>query len=195
MSRITRHRRFVIVAMLALAVVAGGASYFCLADGTGSPVGPYQAEGIAPTPKLGEAPAATPLTLVDEDYMPPVDQHWISPGTVAIGNFYPGARAEWSLTVHNGNTEPTEFAISAQQPQRTKAGYVAVPIDSLDWVIISEPRPVLAARETRDVLIAIEMPDDAIAPEHWELWVVCKPDAGGFVQVQFASRWLVDMRS
>lgn len=185
MNRIAQHRQLVIVGILALALVAGGA---CSSET------PQEVEGIAPTPTPGDVPTATPLTVTDQDYTPPEDQHWISPGTVAIGNFHPGARAEWNLTVHNGNTEPTEFTLSVQQPQKTKAGYEPASQEALDWVIISEPAPVLAGRETRDILIAVEMPEGCAGPEHWEFWIVCKPDARGFVQVQYASRWLVDMR-
>lgn len=39
---------------------------------------------------------------------PPQDMTWISPGKVAVGNFYPGARAEWIIQVHNGNDSATE---------------------------------------------------------------------------------------
>jgi hypothetical protein len=31
------------------------------------------------------------------------DKIWISPGKVEVGNFFPGARAEYPLTIHNGN--------------------------------------------------------------------------------------------
>ena len=41
-----------------------------------------------------------PITVPDE---PPKDKTWISPGKVQVGNFYPGARAEWMLTINNGN--------------------------------------------------------------------------------------------
>jgi len=39
------------------------------------------------------------------EYAPPEDSTWISPGKVNIGNFFPGATAEFPLTIHNGNDQ------------------------------------------------------------------------------------------
>jgi len=270
-----RRRQIIIVAALALALLAGGASYFCLAGGAGSSEEPYEADGITPTPTsmASDAPTATPLTVVNDSYVPPEDEHWITPGTVAIGAFHPGGRVEWHLTVHNGNdemaqtqdwavtTEPNETAVEfilaapllgdatdairdltsslstdrlsiaaydpaalrltidgfqpdsrrvvslsyiygaqfhvwAERPHTPKTGYAPATEEMLDWVIVSEPHPVLASHETRDIIIAVEMPKDGMAPAKWEFWVVVAPDGGaGMVKVQLASRWLVDMRA
>lgn len=34
---------------------------------------------------------------------------WISPAQVDVGNFYPSARAEWNIRIHNGNEETTQI--------------------------------------------------------------------------------------
>lgn len=39
------------------------------------------------------------------DYEPPYDVTWLSPGKVEVDNYYPGGRAEWELTIHNGNID------------------------------------------------------------------------------------------
>jgi hypothetical protein len=54
---------------------------------------------------------------------------------------------------------------------------------------------VLAAKETKDVLIALEMPKGAKAPDKWEFWVVVKDNSQtGMVQTELACRWLITMK-
>ena len=123
------------------------------------------------------------------------DKVWISPGKVEVGNFYPGARAEYPLTIHNGKDEPVEFSVTYRQPDNVGEGYVTAPSAAQDWVIIADPAPVLAAKETRDVLIAVEMPKDAEAPPKWEFWIAVKDvTQTGMVQTELACRWLVEMK-
>lgn len=140
----------------------------------------------------------TPSAPVIETPEPPPDLYdkvWISPGKVLVGHFYPGARAEYHLSIHNGNDQPTEFSVSFKEPGSTDNGYVTAPSEAYDWVIIADPTPVLAAKETREVLIAVEMPKGAEAPEKWEFWVAVKDvSQTGMVQTELACRWLVTMK-
>jgi len=124
------------------------------------------------------------------------DQNWISPGKVEVGNFHPGARAEWPLTIHNGNEEATKFEIRFKLPGTVGEGYVVAPEAAQDWVIIAEPTPVLEGFETREILIALVMPADAASPgPKWEFWVAVRDvTQEGMVQTELASRWLVSMR-
>ncbi len=123
------------------------------------------------------------------------DEIWISPGKVEVGNFYPGARAEWPLTIHNGNDEPTEFSVTFRVPGSTAEGYDQAPSAVQEWVIIADPTPVLEAKETMEVLIAVVMPEDAEAPPKWEFWIAVKDvTQTGMVQTELACRWLVTMR-
>ena len=141
-----------------------------------------------PSPPVVEAPKPPP-----ELY----DKTWISPGKVEVGNFYPGARAEYPLTIHNGKDEPAQFSVTYRQPDNSAEGYVTAPDAAQDWVIIAidEPPLVLAAKETRDVLIAVEMPKGAKAPSKWEFWIAVKDvTQTGMVQTELACRWLVTMR-
>jgi len=123
------------------------------------------------------------------------DEVWISPGKVNVGNFYPGARAEYQLTIHNGNDQPTEFSVTFRVPGEAAEGFVTAPSEAQDWVIIADPTPVLKAKETKDVLIAVEMPKDAKAPEKWEFWIAVRDATQtGMIQTELACRWLVTMR-
>ena len=136
-------------------------------------------------------PSAEPVEPPPELY----DKTWISPGKVMVGNFYPGARAEWPLTIHNGNAEPAQFEVKYSQPGSVEEGYIKAPSIVQDWVIIADPAPLLEAFETREVLIALEMPEDAEAPPKWEFWIAVKDvTQTGMVQTELATRWLVSMR-
>jgi len=73
----------------------------------------------------------------------------------------------------------------------------AIPTSEVqDWVIIADPTPVLEAFETREVLIAVVMPEDAESPApKWEFWIAVKDvTQTGMVQTELACRWLVSMR-
>jgi hypothetical protein len=123
------------------------------------------------------------------------DQVWISPGKVNVNHFFPGARAEYPLTIHNGNDQTAEFSITYREANSPAEGYVAAPAEAQDWVIIADPTPVLSAKETKKVLIAVDMPEDATAPKKWEFQVVVKDTSQtAMVQTELACRWLVTMK-
>jgi len=123
------------------------------------------------------------------------DQVWISPSKVEVGKFYPGARAEYPLTIHNGNDYQAEFSITYRVPSEAAEDYVAAPDTAQDWIIIADPAPVIAPKDTVDVLIAVEMPEGAEAPKRWEFWVVVKDESQtAMVQTELACRWLVKMK-
>jgi hypothetical protein len=141
-------------------------------------------------------PSATPAT--GEEANPPPELYnktWISPGKVIVANFYPGARAEYLLSIHNGKDEPAKFSVTYRVADNTAEGYVTAPSGAEDWVIIADPAPVLAAKETRQVLIAVEIPKGTKAPPKWEFWIAVKDvTQTGMVQTELACRWLVEMR-
>lgn len=145
----------------------------------------YQSGGLTTEPKS--------VTNSDE---PPADRTWISPGKVQIGNFYPGARAEWDITIHNGEDTTTEFSVSYRVPDYVAEGYEKAPDEVQDWVIIADPTPILAPKETRDILIVAELPEEVKdLPPKWEFWIsIIDVSQKGMVQTELASRWLVVMR-
>jgi len=129
----------------------------------------------------------------DPAILPPDDVTWISPGKVLIGNFYPGARAEWNVTIHNGNEASVGFRVSYCKPARVGAGRQMV--EAQDWVIIADPTPVLQPKETKEILIALDVPKGVRGlPDKWEFWVSAIEQGQGMVQTELVSRWLVDMR-
>jgi hypothetical protein len=79
-------------------------------------------------------------------------------------------------------------------PGSTAEGYDQAPSAVQEWLIIEDPAPVLEAFETREVLIAVVMPEDAEAPPKWEFWIAVKDvTQTGMVQTELACRWLVAM--
>jgi len=144
----------------------------------------------------GCAQPSAPIT--GEETPPPpelYDKVWISPAEVDVGNFFAGARAEWPVRIHNGNDQPTKFSVTYSKPSTTAEGFVTAPNEAQDWVIIADATPVLAPKADKDVLIAVEMPKGATAPEKWEFLIVVKDiTQTGMVQTELACRWLVTMR-
>ena len=140
-------------------------------------------------------PSEPPVVEAPEPPPELYDKTWISPGKVEVGNFHPGARAEYTLSIHNGSDEPAEFSVTYKEPSNTGEGFVAAPPEAKDWVIIDDPAPMLAAKETKDLLIAVEMPEDAQAPPKWEFWIAVKDvTQTGMVQTELACRCLVEMK-
>jgi len=128
---------------------------------------------------------------------PPEDQTWISPGKVHIANFYPGARAEYSMTIHNGGSKEASFAVAYRYPDHVGEGYSKPTEEVQEWVIVADATPLLAPRETRNVLVVLEMPKDAVEAlgPRWEFWVSVKDlSQDGMVQTELCSRWFVHMR-
>jgi len=137
----------------------------------------------------------TPLEPPPEEQADNTDNTWISPPSVIVDNLFPGAEdVEWPLTIHNGKDEPAEFSVTYRVPSSAGEGYVPAPDEAQDWVIIAEPAPMLAAKESREVLIVVEMPEDATAPPKWEFWIVVKDvTQTGMIQTELACRCLVTM--
>jgi hypothetical protein len=135
----------------------------------------------------------------DETPPPPPEEQpdntWISPPSVTVDNLYPGAKdVEWPLTIHNGKDELAKFSVTFRVPSSAAEGYVTAPSEAQDWVIIANPSPVLAAKESKQILISVEMPEGATAPAKWEFWVVVKDvTQTGMVQTELACRCLVTM--
>ena len=124
------------------------------------------------------------------------DVNWISPGKVSIGNLYPGATAEYPITVHNGYDDKVEFAITARQPDQVLEGYEALPLEYLSWVTISQPKLILGSKQTADVLIIVTMPEDALyAGKKAEFWIsVVDKSQEGMVLTELAARWLISTK-
>lgn len=138
----------------------------------------------------------TPSSNVVLPGEPPSNVTWMSPGKVLIGNFYPGARAKYPVTIHNGNDTVASFSVTYRYPDHVGDGYTKPSIGAQDWVIIADTTPVLASGETRDILVVLAMPEDATSPSpKWEFWVsVVDTTQEGSVTTELCCRWIVDMR-
>ena len=184
------------VAPVALIVVLGLLLGGCL------PSGDYTSPSNTPSSDVPDTPVlpannTPPDSAPVFDNPPPENVTWISPGKVNIANYYPGARAEYPVTIHNGNDVATGFSVSYRHPDNTATGYSKPPPGAESWVIIADATPVLMPRETREILIILAMPEDAaVFAESWEFWVsVTDASQTGEVKTAMAVRWLVDMRS
>lgn len=156
-----------------------------------SPSSPTMPDAVNPPPQ-----PPTNGSTVAFDKPPPDDMNWISPGKVIVTNFYPGARAEYPITIHNGGDTSASFAVTYRYPDHVGDGYVK-PIDEVqDWVIVVDTTPLFAPRETRDILVTLEMPENAeVFAAQWEFWIsVIDASQSGVVQTELCVRWLVTMR-
>lgn len=157
----------------------------------------YPSENIPTndTPSTPDTPAEnTPTTVLDNP--PPENVTWISPGKVNVANFYPGARAEYPITIHNGNDVATEFLVSYRSPDNVATGYARPIVEVQDWVIIADMTPILAPHETREIMVALVMPNDAIVfAGKWEFWISVKDNSQtGTIKTELCLRWIIDMR-
>lgn len=174
--------------LLILCVLLAGCSSPINTGGQGDPEG-YTIDNGTTADTQGTA-------VLPSGEEPPANMTWISPGKVNVANFYPGARAEYPLTIHNGNTEKAEFAIYYREPDHVDDSYVKAPESVQEWIIIADPTPVLEPRETRDILIALEMPENAESPgPQWEFWIAVRDTTQvSMVRTELAARWLIIMR-
>jgi len=146
-------------------------------------------------PKIPPTPAFTNGAIQDIGNQPPDEMNWISPGKVIVTNFYPGARAEYPVTVHNGNDTACSFAVDYRFPDHVDDDFVKPDTEVQDWVIVADTTPLLAPKETRDILITLEMPEDADVFAHqWEFWISVMDMSQGMVKTELCVRWLVTMR-
>ena len=200
-----------------------------------------------------------------------INDNWVSPAEVKIANYYPGAKAEWAIRIHNGNdaeirkeayrvgteanetvvpikvkfpiaaadytkvtvtsdntgetliptayneettevtisgflpevtrvitltyTAWTEYLVDYETPNRTREGYSGPQVEAEDWIIIADTTPVLAPKETREILVTLAIPKGAtVEADKWEFWTSVTAQGQGNIQTEMATRWLVTMR-
>lgn len=121
-------------------------------------------------------------------------RNWVSPGKVWISNYYPGARAEYAIVLHNGNLEDAVFDVNYRASSSPLEGYTS--IDASSWVIITDSSVVLKGRETRKVLIVLEVPKGTeVVVKKWEFWIgTSERFPGAQVVAENGVRFLVSMK-
>lgn len=120
----------------------------------------------------------------------------IDPGKVYIDNLFPGARAEFSITVYNQNDYETTFVVKAREPDYTAEdkGYGVFP--HLEWITVTPGRVIISASDTGDVLITVVMPEDAdYSGRKSELWIsFTEEGTEGMIKIELASRIFISTR-
>ena len=147
--------------------------------------------GCRSLPAAGYDPA--PASMPAGSREPPANKNWIAPGKVEIAGFHPGERAEYPLTIHAGNKAST-FRVYFKAVENT-------PPEAENWVTIAGTRPVIEAGQSREVMIALEMPvtvNPRDIPDSWEFQIAVSPEptgtGGSQVVIELASRWIIAMK-
>jgi hypothetical protein len=168
----------------------------CVQPPSVTPSIPFETRPITAPPDVSQTPEAIKEVTSEMMQPPPADRTWLSPGKVQVSNYYPGAIAEYNVTVHNGSNTKTTFAVAYREPSYVATGYVKAPAEAQNWVILSDGAPILAPRETRDILVTLAMPGGVINyPMKWVFWIsVMEKSQTGMVQTEICSTWQINMR-
>ena len=125
----------------------------------------------------------------------PLDKTWISPGKTRISNLRPGSTAKQNVTIHNGRQTPATFSIYYRIPDYVETGFVTAPENAKAWVSVAEATITLEPQASREVEVAIMVPQNETAPARWEFWIGVREETGGSLISELRSRWLVTMKS
>lgn len=115
----------------------------------------------------------------------------IDPGKVYVDNLYPGAQAEYSITVYNRGDRDESYRVRPRTPDYTDPEYESFPY--LDWITVTpEELPVVGGGDAA-VTVVVIMPADAdYAGKNAEAWIsftVLGDEA--MVQIELASRLFI----
>lgn len=120
----------------------------------------------------------------------------IDPGKVYIDNLYPGAEAEFPITVYNQNDYETVFKVIPREPDYTAEdkGYDALPYP--EWVTVSPERVTIGASDTDDIIVTVVMPEGAdYSGKKSEVWIsFMEEGTEGMVKIELCSRIFISTR-
>ncbi|MBA7565731.1 hypothetical protein ES708_07416 [subsurface metagenome] len=120
----------------------------------------------------------------------------IDPGKVYIDNLYPGAEAEFPITVYNQNDYETVFKVIPREPDYTAEdkGYDALPYP--EWVTVSPERVTIGASDTNDIIVTVVMPEGAdYSGKKSEVWIsFMEEGTEGMVKIELCSRIFISTR-
>ena len=118
----------------------------------------------------------------------------IDPGKVFVDNLFPGAEADYKITVYNQNDYETTFALKVREPDYTETDYEPLPYP--DWVTVTPDLVTIGAMEQSEVLVVVRMPEDAVySGKKAETWIsFMEQETEGMVKIDIASRLLISTR-
>ena len=118
----------------------------------------------------------------------------IDPGKVFVDNLFPGAEADYKITVYNQNDYETTFAVKVREPDYTETDYEPLPYP--DWVTVTPDLVTIGAMEQSEVLVVVRMPEDAVySGKKAETWIsFMEQETEGMVKIDIASRLLISTR-
>lgn len=153
-------------------------------------------DGDTEPPEVDTTPGELSFTVTPDIEAKLIDDCWISPGKVNIDNLQPGASAEYPLTIHNGRDVETSFTVTVRAPDNVAEGYERLPEEYYSWITLSDPNPVIAPKQSVDVMVVVAMPEEAVYPDKdAEFWVgVIEEGQAGMIRTELASRWLISTR-
>lgn len=136
-------------------------------------------------------------------------------GKTFIADFYPGAFVDTlteddkseerlykkgdptGIIIVNNLDETRHYQLTCGQSTDLEPGYSETPSYVLEeWVRISNPNPILTAREIRLIPVSLWMPPDAETfADKWEFTIyVIDTGQTAFAQIGYGYRWLVEMK-
>ena len=111
----------------------------------------------------------------------------IDPGKVYVDNLYPGAEADYKITIYNQNDYEATFAITARGPDYTATDYEVFPYP--EWITVTPDQATIKPGGQSDVLIVLIMPEDAsYSGKKGETWISFKEQGTeGMIKIELCS--------
>jgi len=118
----------------------------------------------------------------------------IDPGKVYVDNLYPGAEADYKITIYNQNDYEATFAITARDPDYTATDYEVFPYP--EWITVTPDQATIKPGGQSDVLIVLIMPEDAsYSGKKGETWISFKEQGTeGMIKIELCSRLFISTR-
>ncbi|MBN1191541.1 MAG: hypothetical protein JXA46_17425 [Dehalococcoidales bacterium] len=124
----------------------------------------------------------------------PENETWLSPGKIRIDNLSPGNSVKHDIQVHNGEEVERAFSVYYRVPDYLEDSFFSAPAGAREWTAISEESPLIGARETKEIEVILNLPDDVQPPERWEFWIGVRKNSSDSLSAELCSRWLVSMK-
>jgi hypothetical protein len=88
----------------------------------------------------------------------------------------------------------TGYSLYCRAPDKPAEGYAG--ITDTGWIAFSDPSPVMAPGETRDITVSLNTPVDSDLPDdRWEFWIGVKESGNtSSISIELCSRWRVNMK-